>query len=47
MGDRYTIVASINDLPDMDGIWNDFKTTNESPEVEMEDVEKTKCIKCF
>ena len=43
MGDRYTIVSETTDLKDMDGIWNNFKTT---PEVEMEDVEH-KCFACF
>lgn len=45
MGDRYTIVSSTEGLSNMDGIWNNFKT-NESPEIEMEDVEN-KCLKCF
>ena len=46
MGDRYTIVSKIDNLPNMDGIWNEFKTNKEVPEIEMEDVEE-KCFKCF
>ena len=46
MGDRYTIVSETTGLKDMDGIWNNFKTT---PEVEMEDVEEKghNCFNCF
>lgn len=51
MGDRYTIVSKIDNLPNMDGVWNEFKTTiEEIPEVEMEDVENEKegnCFNCF
>ena len=43
MGDRYTIVSETTGLKDMDGVWNNFKTT---PEIEMEDVED-KCFRCF
>ena len=40
MGDRYTIISKIDNLPNMDGIWNEFKESNEEiPEIEMEDVE--------
>ena len=51
MGDRYTIISKIDNLPNMDGIWNEFKTTiEEIPEVEMEDVEMESekiCFNCF
>ena len=29
MGNRYTILSSIDNLNDMDGIWNDFNVSNE------------------
>jgi len=29
MGNRFTILSSIDNLNDMDGIWNDFNVSNE------------------
>jgi len=49
MGNRYTIISSIEGLDNMTGIWNNFKT---SPEVEMEieddkNIDNKQCFSCF